>query len=419
MEHLVPGPGTRPRDRQTAAPQPASPVPRRPAPDATSLSDFLGGRALAWLGGIATLIGIVLLLGLAISHEWIGPAVRVILAGAGSAALLADGAWLHAHRGRTEAAVAMVGAATAGAFATLVVAGDLYRLIPAAAAVVGAMLVGAVATALAIRWAGRAIAVLGLIALLAIPLRGGCVAPMPWLASRLSGALAVVDGGRLIAAARACSGRSALPARFAPRYAGQPRSTRSTWHWHSSSLNATIVGVAGRLAFGTTGGALWLAGIAITHATLGLWRRPRIAIAHATLGLWRRPRIAIHPTLRRLLIAIAVALADVALAVAVHGIALTAAWGATSIGFAWLVRRADRHPGQGDETWLTAALGAHVGLLLVRTLIALPPVSSRPDRRSCRSPRWRSWQRPASAQRVSARRVATGGRCLTRSGCWR
>ncbi len=67
------------------------------------------------------------------------------------------------------------------------------------------------------------------------------------------------------------------------------------------------------------------------------------------------------------------ALADVALAVAVHGIALTAAWEATSIGFAWLVRRADRHPGQGDETWLTAALGAHVGLLLVRTLIALPP----------------------------------------------
>ncbi len=169
MEHLVPGPGTRPRDRQTAAPQPASPVPRRPAPDATSLSDFLGGRALAWLGGIATLIGIVLLLGLAISHEWIGPAVRVILAGAGSAALLADGAWLHAHRGRTEAAVAMVGAATAGAFATLVVAGDLYRLIPAAAAVVGAMLVGAVATALAIRWAGRAIAVLGLIGALLSP----------------------------------------------------------------------------------------------------------------------------------------------------------------------------------------------------------------------------------------------------------
>jgi len=46
-----------------------------------SLSDFLGGRALAWLGGLATLLGIVLLLGLAISHDWIGPAVRVILAG--------------------------------------------------------------------------------------------------------------------------------------------------------------------------------------------------------------------------------------------------------------------------------------------------------------------------------------------------
>ena len=77
---------------------------RAPAPvaDAASLSDFLGGRALAWLGGIATVLGIVLLLALAIAHGWIGREARVVLAGAGSSALLAAGIWLRStrsHRG--------------------------------------------------------------------------------------------------------------------------------------------------------------------------------------------------------------------------------------------------------------------------------------------------------------------------------
>jgi len=127
------------------------------------------GSPVAWLGGIATLLGIVLLLGLAISHDWIGPVVRVVLAGVGSAGLMAGGIWLHRRGGRTEAAIAIVGTATAGAFATLVVAGEVYDLIPAAVAVAGSMAVGALATALAIRWAGRAIAVLGLIGALLSP----------------------------------------------------------------------------------------------------------------------------------------------------------------------------------------------------------------------------------------------------------
>ncbi len=336
VEHLSQVPTTAPRDT------------KRPAQGATSLGDFLGGRALAWLGGIATLLGIVLLLGLAISHDWIGPAVRVILAGAGSAALLAGGAWLHAHRGRTEAAVAMVGAATAGAFATLVVAGDLYRLIPAAAAVVAAMLVGAVATALAIRWAGRAIAVLGLVGALLSPVLVGAphgYLPIVLLAVAAACSMSVVLWRRwpwlALATVLVCApqwawwmaGGAAPLAELAVLVmfgsiglAGavftQVRGSAEKHALHLALalvlLNATIVGVAGRLAFGTTGGALWLTGI---------------AIAHATLGLWRRPRIAVHPTLRRLLIAIAVVLADVALGIAVHGIALTAAWGATAIGY--------------------------------------------------------------------------------------
>jgi uncharacterized membrane protein len=86
-----------------------------------SLSDLFGGRVLAWTGGAATLTGIVLFLALAISRGWIGIEARVALAGVGSSLLMAAGVWLHAKRGRTEASVAMVGAATAGQFATIVV----------------------------------------------------------------------------------------------------------------------------------------------------------------------------------------------------------------------------------------------------------------------------------------------------------
>ena len=138
-----------------------------------SLGDLVGGRGLAWLGGIAILAGTILFLALAISHGWIGREARVALAAAGSAALLAGGAWLHARRGRTEAAVAMVGAGTAGIFATSVVAGEIYELVPPIAAVAASMLAGAVATALAIRWAGRAIGALGLLGALLSPVLVG------------------------------------------------------------------------------------------------------------------------------------------------------------------------------------------------------------------------------------------------------
>jgi uncharacterized membrane protein len=383
-----------PRVPLTPAPPPSPPAqkaeraaekPPSPTRPATSFGDFIGGRALAWIGGIATLLGIVLLLGLAISHDWIGPVVRVLLAGAGSAALLTAGMWLHDRRGRTETAVAMVGAATSGAYATLVVAADVYRLIPVSVAVVAAMLLGAVATALAISWAGRAIAVIGLIGALLSPVMVGASYDFVAIA--------------LLAIAAACSMAVVLRRRWpwlafatvlvcAPQWAvwmtsghasgaelavlvwfgalglagaicSQLRSPTDYRALRSALalvlLNAAIIGVAGRLVFGATGGVAWLAGIAVVHAAVGLSPRPRTAI---------------HPTLSRLLLAVAVVAADVALGLSLDGLALSAAWGLSALGFALLVRRVDQ---DGDRAWLTAALGAQTGLVLVRALIALPP----------------------------------------------
>ena len=61
----------------------------------------------------------------------------------------------------------MVGAAVAGMFVTLVAGSEVYGVLSPLAAVGGSMMVGALATALAtalaIRWAGRAVAVIGLL----------------------------------------------------------------------------------------------------------------------------------------------------------------------------------------------------------------------------------------------------------------
>ena len=64
----------------------------------------------------------------------------------------------------------MVGAATAGLFATIVVGSHVYGVISPLAGVSASLLVGALATALAIRWAGHAIAGVGLIGALLSPL---------------------------------------------------------------------------------------------------------------------------------------------------------------------------------------------------------------------------------------------------------
>src|SRR3954454_21003769 len=79
-----------------------------------SLTDLVGGRVLAWVGGAATLLGIILFLVVAISRGWVGVEPRVALAGMASACLMATGAWLHHRRGRTEASIVLVGAGTAG-----------------------------------------------------------------------------------------------------------------------------------------------------------------------------------------------------------------------------------------------------------------------------------------------------------------
>jgi uncharacterized membrane protein len=104
----TPTPAVQPRPAANLRPAPAPPSPVEPygwarlqaprLPDRDELEDLVGGRVLAWVGGLAVLLGMVFLFALAISNGWIGEAARAVIGGLGSAGLFALGIWLHESR---------------------------------------------------------------------------------------------------------------------------------------------------------------------------------------------------------------------------------------------------------------------------------------------------------------------------------
>jgi uncharacterized membrane protein len=369
--------------------------------DAGALSDLVGGRVLAWIGGLAVVLAIILFLGLAISHGWIDEPARVMLAGAASIALLAGGCWLHGHRGRTEAARTMVGAGTAGLFATLTVAGTLYSLVAPLVCVAAALVVGAVATDLAIRWAGRAIAALGLGGALLAPVLVGAPASIATLAMLgVAGAYAMTVAvrenwqwlglGTVVTCAPQWAGWAlgtrpgvlelAVVAGFAVlgvaggvgaegvRARSGPGTARDSHPAETGSgapasivlvcLNACVAALVGYVGLsrsaGHTAAVLWLVALAALHAGVGL--APALA--------------ALSGRTRTLLVGIGLLLADVAFGLSAHGIVLTLGWAVVSVVFAWRVRRAATALGP-----LEAGLGAHIALVLIGVVLASPPDS--------------------------------------------
>ena len=313
-------------------------------PSDHSLSDLLGGRVLAWTGGAATLTGIVLFLALAISRGWIGVEARVALAGIGSSLLMAAGVWLHAKRGRTEASVVMVGAATAGLFATIVVGSHVYGVISPLAGVSASLLVGALATALAIRWAGHAIAGVGLIGALLSPVLVGAPVDLPTMAILAVAAACAIWTVRWqrwnwlgLATVLICAvqwGRWILDGQplglevlvlcwfgLLGLVAGLGRrgDSRDTSLDPSSAalltLSALVVGIVGAFSLRAVaaghGAAIWLAALAIVHIALGQVRARPLAVA---------------PPMRRLRLVLGVILADVAIALTANGVVLTLVW---------------------------------------------------------------------------------------------
>ena len=126
-ERIAPSPPQSPR------PRPGLGQPRRAG---ASRRDFaawriaLGGRVLAWLA-VSPSARRDLPLASPISHGWIGPVARTLIAGLASRCLIAAGIRLHGRHGRTDAALAAVSTAVwLALFATVTVAAQVYHLVP-------------------------------------------------------------------------------------------------------------------------------------------------------------------------------------------------------------------------------------------------------------------------------------------------
>src|SRR4051812_6456178 len=79
-----------------ARPAPTPPAPRQAPPrPKKDLEALVGARLLPYAGAIAVLLGVAFFVAVAIGRGWLGESARIALAYAGSAALVAAGAWLH------------------------------------------------------------------------------------------------------------------------------------------------------------------------------------------------------------------------------------------------------------------------------------------------------------------------------------
>jgi hypothetical protein len=397
----VPGP-------QAPAPTPAPPRPAPRAWDLSALEGVVGGRLIAWLGGIAVVLGLALLAGVAISHGWLGPAARTLSAAGVAVGLLLAG--LHLDRAASGAAAVdpapadadarvsrrrlssvVVAAGIGAGFVATCLAGPVHHLVPAALAAVLAMGVGALGVALAVRRQARAIAALGIL--------GGLAAPLMTMAtlSAAGAALALVAAASAAAVlvwqrwdwlrlglvllalpqvvAYACAADPPLPAALGALAvlalvlavgsigfelragAARPRVVSALLLLTGA---AAIAGAGWTAAVGAghhTIGQLWLVGAALVHLGAG--------VAVLTAGRRR-----VHADVALLLLAIGWVLADLAAATILHGLVLGLLWAASAALAAGLARRA----GADHERVLAlTGLTGQLVLALGGALVTIPP----------------------------------------------
>lgn len=174
-----------PEPRPKPIPAPDSPVakpaltppPRQlpePAPARTwtrelSFADLFGAKALAWAGGIVTLLGVVFFFVLAVNQGWIGPGARVALGGLTSGLVFGAGLWLRHRFGETYSSLAAVGAGIAGAYATLLAATGLYGMVSEPAALVVATSIAGLGAMVSLAWRSQLTAGIGLVGAMVVP----------------------------------------------------------------------------------------------------------------------------------------------------------------------------------------------------------------------------------------------------------
>jgi uncharacterized membrane protein len=324
-------------------------------PDET-LEDLLGGRVLAWVGGLAILVGVIFFLVIAVDRGWIGVEARVTLAFLGSTLLLAVGLFLYERRDQTDAAIAAVATALAALYASLTYATASKDLIGQEVGLLVAALIGAVGAAIAIRWQSQFVAALGILGALAAPvLVGGdtSTVALAFMVIALSGAVAVLlwqRWGWLAIGAFVISAPQlglwafdrddlAVPlvvltlnwCLFVVAAIGyELRVPTSALRVSSASVllvNAAFTAGLGWLLIddqgSSTGGTAWVLALTVAHIALG--------------GFGFRQRMS--GEIAALVVAVGLGLSGVTLALALNGPALVVGWSAEAAILAWVAGR--------------------------------------------------------------------------------
>jgi uncharacterized membrane protein len=160
-------PSETPPGHSPPPPPPSNPITR------IEFERVFGGRVLAWIGGFATLLGVVFLMRSAVDSSWFTEEVRTLMAGFGSLLLLAFGLWMHEKKGRLEVARIAVAVAIPGLYATTVVAAQTYDLIAPVIGLEAAALIGVLGVYIAVRWSSMLVASVGMLGALAAPMLVG------------------------------------------------------------------------------------------------------------------------------------------------------------------------------------------------------------------------------------------------------
>ena len=170
---------TPPRVAPAPATPPAPPMATRVSPPRSfdwsarrpsfSFSDLLGAKALAFTGGVVTLLGVVFFFVLAVNRGWIGPSLRITFGAVASAFVFTGGVWLRRRYGVTYAALTAVGTGIAGAYVTLLAAVSLYDLVSKPVALAIAGLIASLGLVFSLAWDTEIVAGFGLIGAMVVP----------------------------------------------------------------------------------------------------------------------------------------------------------------------------------------------------------------------------------------------------------
>ena len=351
-----------------AAPAPAPPAPAfaamspAPAPRRPSLerelhwSDLLGARALAWAGGVVTVLGILFFFVLAANRGWLLPEIRVFLGATTSAALFAAGFWVRQRFGSSYAAVSAAGAGIAGAYATLLAATALYEFVPETWSLVAAAGIAAAGAVTALAWSSQTVAGLGLIGAILVPLMA--FVEEGELSFVGTSFVALMLAGTAVVALRAGWRDLVLLAGAASlvQIAGltaQAEGSAQGVFWLASIfwLLYLAIGLAWQLLRGGAGveavpGVFVITGGALaTYADLFLLDERAgyglLAVA-ALYGLLAAGFLRLEPyrDLSSVLGAVSLVIAAVAAGVLISGTSLTLVWCAVAVLLAWLAERA-------------------------------------------------------------------------------